>query len=329
MNKLDDVLAETIGAMSAIAIDAKVAEAKADAAKRAAGEAKLIALQARERQMTPGPQGDQGIKGDRGDAGIQGERGLTGAAGEQGIEGKRGLTGAPGDVGRRGPRGERGLIGAPGVDGKAGAAIVWRGEWSATARYNLNDAVGFDGSSWIAIRGSTNVVPPGDAWNLLAAEGRSGGVGSDGAAGAPGIQGLPGLNGEDGADGDDASTYAAENKNGTTLLAGQPVATHTSGTGVVAASAANGTLPCVGLIVADTIASVSGDVRTDGIVTMADWSAVIGAVSLTRGRYYLDPVTPGMLTQVAPTSAGQLVQAVGYAVDASRLDISFSTSIRL
>lgn len=116
--------------------------------------------------------------------------------------------------------------------------------------------------------------------------------------------------------------FTGENKQGTTLAAGMAAATHSSGTGIVGACAANGTKPAVGLLQEAVANGFAGEVQTSGPMTLADWSAIVGAATLTRGPYYLDPTTPGKLTATAPTAVGQVVQVVGYAVGPATLEIN-------
>ena len=66
---------------------------------------------------TPGPQGPQGIQGERGPEGLQG---LTGPQGPQGIQGERGPEGPRGADGLQGPIGPQGVQGERGQDGQAG-----------------------------------------------------------------------------------------------------------------------------------------------------------------------------------------------------------------
>ena len=65
----------------------------------------------------PGPQGPQGIQGLRGETGQRGEQGPIGPQGLQGIQGERGRDGEPGP---RGERGEQGPIGQTGPKGERG-----------------------------------------------------------------------------------------------------------------------------------------------------------------------------------------------------------------
>lgn len=67
-----------------------------------------------------GPQGDQGPKGDRGDAGpagSQGPTGDTGSAGPMGSQGPAGATGPGGPAGSKGDTGPQGSAGAAGLAG--------------------------------------------------------------------------------------------------------------------------------------------------------------------------------------------------------------------
>ncbi len=125
-------------------------------------------------------------------------------------------------------------------------------------------------------------------------------------------------------------TYSAENKGGTTILDGMAAAVHTSGVGVVKASAADNSKPAVGLAVLFINPAASGGIQTEGVFELANWTDVIGAASLTaKAIYYLDPATAGMLTATAPTTTGQVVQVVGRAVSTTKLDIEIGDPILL
>jgi len=65
------------------------------------------------------------------------------------------------------------------------AGLVWMGPYDNTTTYAINDAVSYDGSSYIAIAGTTGVAPgtptsPGTNWDLLAEIGATGASGSGG-----------------------------------------------------------------------------------------------------------------------------------------------------
>jgi hypothetical protein len=83
--------------------------------------------------------------------------------------------------GSTGPPGEDSTVpGPPGAEG-----LVWRGAWSSSITYAIDDAVSVGGSSYIAILAGANNPPATSPtyWNVLAAQG---------AKGDQGIQGIPG-----------------------------------------------------------------------------------------------------------------------------------------
>lgn len=98
-----------------------------------------------------GPQGIPGV-GERGDQGIQG---IQGVAGE---------------------RGERGQAGAD------GQGFVWRGEYSASSTYAVNDVVSFGGSSFTALVSGVTQSPAASpsSWAAMALKGDTGATGATG-----------------------------------------------------------------------------------------------------------------------------------------------------
>lgn len=82
-------------------------------------------------------------------------------------------------VGPQGPAGADGADGAPGEDG---LSINWQGTYSAATAYVVNDAVEYNGSSYICIAPTTGNDPTNATyWNLMAQKGAdgTGGTGSD------------------------------------------------------------------------------------------------------------------------------------------------------
>jgi hypothetical protein len=76
----------------------------------------------------------------------------------------------------------------------------WRGEWSSSVAYKKNDVVSLNGSSYIALTNTTNVVPVSTGyWSLMAAAGT--GTGTTGATGATGPAGVTGPAGATGPSG--------------------------------------------------------------------------------------------------------------------------------
>lgn len=116
-------------------------------------------------ELTPGPQGEKGEKGDTGAQGPKGETGSQGPkgdAGEQGIQGPKGEQGEKGDTGAQGPKGDTGATGPKGDTGATGPA-------------------GKDGSN--------------------GKDGATGATGPQGPAGKDGAQGPAGADGKNGTDG--------------------------------------------------------------------------------------------------------------------------------
>ncbi len=116
-------------------------------------------------------------------------------------------------------RSAMGSIGATGATGMVGATgatgLTWRGGWSSTTTYQPNDAVAWNGESWInGLAGNITVAPPGQGWSLLAGQGGAGatgptgptGSGSAGATGAPGATGGTGTPGQNGTTGPTGTT---------------------------------------------------------------------------------------------------------------------------
>ncbi len=160
----------------------------------------------------------------------QGSPGTAGAAGTNGRDG------APGSAGPAGPQGPAGPAGAAGANGSAG--LVYQGAYASAANYGLNDAVTYNGSSYISLLAANHGNAPDQtpaAWSLLAAQGAAGPAGVAGAAGVAGPAGpagpagVAGPQGATGAAGltfrggwTQASGYAANDAvtyNGSTYLA--------------------------------------------------------------------------------------------------------------
>lgn len=106
-------------------------------------------------------------------------------AGGVGPEGPAGAPGAPGAVGPSGPQGPAGPKGNTGDTGPQGAAgprgLSWQGAWSGLTTYAKDDAVQYNGSSYVASGIAAAGLVPGVApvWQLLAQKGAgSGGAGS-------------------------------------------------------------------------------------------------------------------------------------------------------
>jgi hypothetical protein len=95
-------------------------------------------------------------------------------------------------VGSEGPQGVQGPAGPPGPVGPAG--LEWRGAWNTNSSYAVDDAVGFNGSSWFCISavtgtGNSNPEVATTKWALLASQGATGPQGAQGPTGPQGASG--------------------------------------------------------------------------------------------------------------------------------------------
>lgn len=109
----------------------------------------------------------------------------------KGDKGSRGPRGKTGPEGKRGKRGHRGKDGKRGHRGKIGPSFIWKGEWSASVEYKINDVVYYKGSTYVAVNFSQNSTPDIDTfnWELMA-------------YGEKGEQGIKGDKGDQGEKGD-------------------------------------------------------------------------------------------------------------------------------
>jgi hypothetical protein len=115
------------------------------------------------------------------------------------------------------------------------------------------------------------------------------------------------------------------------LTKGMPVYISSAATVKRAQANAIGAADVFGLCDDDSIAAASsGMICTDGPLTVSDWTAIVGAATLTAGTtYFLDPDNPGMLTATAPETTGEVVVEVGKAVDTTTLNVKIRAAIQL
>lgn len=65
--------------------------------------------------------------------------------------------------------------------------------------------------------------------------------------------------------------------------------------------------------------------ETASINFLRTYTELIGGLTL-GALYYLDPVTPGIITNVRPSTAGQIIQPIGVALSASTLAVDIPLS---
>ena len=161
-------------------------------------------------------QGPQGVPGPIGPVGAAGVTGPVGPAGANGLQGPQGIQGPDGNTGPTGPAGMTGVMGA------AGAGVVYRNVYNAGTTYAANDAVTFNGTTYISLQDSSVGNQPDVSpafWSVFAAAGATGPAGPIGATGPFGPVGPQGIQGPDGNTGPAGPTGAT----GATGPQGPPV----------------------------------------------------------------------------------------------------------
>jgi len=215
-----------------------------------------------------GPAGTAGVTGATGPQGPSGPQGPQGATGATGATGPMGLTGA------QGPQGPQGATGAAGATGPQG--LTWQGAWSNSKAYNLNDAVSYDGSSYISLVASNTGNTPSGApsdWSLVASVGSTGATGATGATGPAGPTGPQGNTGATGAQGPQGNTGAtgAQGPQGPT--------------GATGATGATGPQGPAGPVTAYYNAPNSNG--TPILISVSNQYYTIGTLSLPAGNYLI------------------------------------------
>ncbi|MDX1960142.1 MAG: hypothetical protein SFU98_16355 [Leptospiraceae bacterium] len=115
------------------------------------------------------------------------------------------------------------------------------------------------------------------------------------------------------------------------LVKGQAVTINGSGQVILAKADAAGTANVLGFVRENTIdPNVSGSIQIEGQLELIDWTDLTGGADLSAGSdYYLSASDAGKLTTVAPTTPGQYVCFVGFAVSAKTLFVKWDRVIRL
>ena len=125
--------------------------------------------------------------------------------------------------------------------------------------------------------------------------------------------------------------FSATNQNVAAITIGQPVYIAAADTVDLALADAKATSGVIGLVSDANIDSTAiGTILTDGILTSTDWTAVVGAATLTVGSvYFLSDTVAGTLTTTATTTAGSFVTRVGTAISTTTLEVTISRPIGL
>jgi hypothetical protein len=84
-----------------------------------------------------------------------------------------------------------------------------------------------------------------------------------------------------------------------------------------------------GICAGDVEAGNAGIIQSGGTITRDDWTAVVGSSTLAPGNVYYLALTPGQITNVAPTGGGECVTVVGRALSATELSVEIAPPILL
>jgi len=152
---------------------------------------------------------------------------LFAAAGANGAAGPPGATGLPGPSGPQGAQGSIGPQGLPGATGPQGPPVAnYLGVYQSSANYARNDAVSWQGATYISLiagnLGNTPSLSP-TQWAVLAAQGPAGPTGASGPPGNNGSNGAAGPAGPPGPQGPPI-TFMGEWAVGSSYLLGDAVA---------------------------------------------------------------------------------------------------------
>ncbi len=206
----------------------------------------------------------------------QGPAGSTGATGPQGAIGASGSPGPAGATGLTGPPGATGATGAPGM--------TFRGQWSPATFYSTNDAVSYDGSTYLALAAGSNQEPDlyTQAWTIIAQAGSTGPTGPAGTSATVSIGTV------------------------TTLAAGQPATVTNSGTAQDAV---------LNFAIPQGPAGASGS-SGSSTTTSGSFAAIYHPVSYNNAFYALNS------PNAATTEADSVLAWIPTACTATELDVA-------
>lgn len=113
----------------------------------------------------------------------------------------------------------------------------------------------------------------------------------------------------------------ATNLTGGTTVPGQVMANHTSGTGFVYANGTDGSKESIGLCKEGSAAGSDMVIQVEGIFSLADWTPIIGAATLSPLTDYFISTVNGQLIPTILATAGNHVQLVGHAISPTELEL--------
>jgi len=109
-----------------------------------------------------------------------------------------------------------------------------------------------------------------------------------------------------------------------TINIGQPVYISANSTVNLADADTLNTSHVLGLAITDATANTTVIVLSEGSVTRADWTAIVGTANLVPGAVYYLSTTAGQMTVTPPTGDGDNVVRCGLAVSLTKFDIEIN-----
>jgi hypothetical protein len=119
------------------------------------------------------------------------------------------------------------------------------------------------------------------------------------------------------------------------LIASQPVSVgqpvHISSGNTVSLSDADtlSTAQVLGLVSVSASGGATATVLSEGIVTLSDWTSVIGTTNLTPGSIYYLSTTAGQMATAPPTGDSDIVVRLGIALTTDTIDIEVTNIVTL
>jgi hypothetical protein len=108
---------------------------------------------------------------------------------------------------------------------------------------------------------------------------------------------------------------------GETVFVGQPVYVVSNNTVNLADASDTTMAKAIGFVTQSATANTAVVVQTDGLFELANWEAIIGAISLTPGSTYFLSTVTGQMSTTPPTGDGDTVVTMGTAVSTTKFDI--------
>jgi len=113
------------------------------------------------------------------------------------------------------------------------------------------------------------------------------------------------------------------------VAAGQPVYISDNSTINLANAGASSTSIVLGLVSVGATATNTATVLSEGIVTLSDWTSVIGTATLTPGSIYYLSTTAGQMATTPPTGNSDVVVRLGIALTTNTIDIEVNNVLTL